>query len=216
MTVATGTARVVARFVNISLKCPSGAVGACDGTLTLTASKKLVGKGDFFIDKGQTDPVQIQVVIGAWTTLKRTKTLRVAANVTGRDGDGVALKGSRAVTLTTRAIAPAPPRLVTVRSSSTRMDGRFVGVRVACGLIAKGACDGALTLDAVVARKRTRLGRGAFVTDRGKSSVVIVPLTSAARALLRRVGSVRATARATARDEAGKRGAHSRRIVVRR
>jgi hypothetical protein len=209
--------RVVGGFVTVSVRCDSRAQTACDGALTLTTAVRggilTLGRGEFYIARGDTDPVQVALNARGRRHVTSQKTVRANARAVARDGSGRPIDTTRAITLTTGAIPAA--KLAALASSSAPVRRGLVSLRVTCARAADGACSGSVSLRLRIRGKLTSVGSGQFLMNEGRTQAVLVALTSRGRALAAAPGPLRVEARVTARDDAGKRTTATRRIVLR-
>lgn len=216
--IVSTTVRVISGFVTISLRCDPRARTACEGVLTLTAPVRggtlVLGRGEFFIDPGATDPVQVALNKRGRRYVAAARRVRATARAVAKDGAGKPIDTSRVITLTTRAAAA--PKLAVVATSSARVRGGLVSLRVTCAPAADGACSGSVTLRARYRGRLTAIGSGQFLMNEGRTQTVLVALTARGRALVAGNRALRVEARISARDDAGKRSLAVRRIVLRR
>jgi hypothetical protein len=217
--VKTARARVAAGFVTISVGCDARAKTACEGRLTLTTPVRggtlVLGSGEFFIDAGGTDPVQVHLNSRGRKHMASVKTARVRARAVAKDADNRPIDTSRTIILTTTGRSTTSAKIAQVGAATAPVRRGLASVRVTCGRLADGACTGTVGLRIRSGKKWTTIGSGEFLLDAGRTQAVLVALTSRGRSLVSTRHSVRVQARVSAKDDSGKRTIALRTLVLR-
>ena len=102
-TVPVRTIRVVSGFVTIPVSCSRAANAACEGAVSLRARIRgrllRLGGGEFFVEPGRRDPVQIALTRRARALMKSRRRLRAFVLLVARDADGPTTRTTKNVTL---------------------------------------------------------------------------------------------------------------------
>lgn len=105
---------------------------------------------------------------------------------------------------------------VSLANQTVRVRGALTSVRIGCPADAVAPCQGTLALNARVAGKALRLGKGAFAIESGEDALVVIKLSAKALKLLGPGKTLSTTGTADARDGAGTRATSTARIKLKR
>ena len=175
----------------------------------------VLGSGEFVIDAGDTDPVQVALNSRGRKHMASVKTARVRARAVAKDANNRPIDTSRTIILTTSGRSSASAKIAQVGAATARVRGGLASIRVTCGRLADGACTGTVSLRFRSSGKWTTIGSGEFLLDAGRTQAVLVALTRRGRTLLAARGSLRVQARVSARDDSRKRTVALRTVVLR-